>query len=873
MQKFVYSFNEGSKDMIHLLGDKGASLAEMTKIGLPVPFGFTITTEACRRFFEERETLDDLVILEIHRKIEELESVTGRVFGCSENPLLVSVRAGDEDSMPGMLGSILNLGLNDEIVESMAAKTGNECFAYDCYRRFLQMYGITVFGIPSIAFSLPKTKKWYGKNPDYTVSDLKDVIKRYKGVIYQYTSSEVPEDVFEQLTESVKALFRSCSSKKALLYKRINGIPDSIETAVTVQAMVFGNSGENSGTGVAFTRSPLNGENKVFGEFLTNSQGEDIVKGYRTPRPLSDMEEVFPDLCREIIHVSDVLEKHYKEVQDIEFTIENGKLYMLQSRTAKQTASSTVKTAFDMVEEGYIDKETAILRINPKDIHQILHPSFDAEAEKKAEVLGTGLPSSPGAATGRICFNSADAKIAADAGEKVILVRQDTSPSDFSGMLVSEGILTVRGGTTSYAAMVARGMGKCCVSGCPDLVVNETEKYLTFGNEIFHEGDKISLNGSKGLVYRGEIRTVLPKFSKEFNAIMSWADEVRNLKVRANVDNAEEAELAVFFGAEGIGLYRTEHMFFNKEHLDIVRDILVAKTDEEKNKALKKFLPYQKEEFKKAYEIMEDKPMTIRLLDYSMYEFFLQGAEDMEDLADFLDIPYSELKQMADEYYESNAMLGHRGCRLAITYSEIAKMQARAIVEAAHEVSEEKHIDITPEIIVPLVGISEELKYVKQTMKDAIEEYLKEQEINMDYSVGVLIEVPRAALVADQLAQDAEFFSFGTNDMTQMVYGFSRNDTGDLVKEYIDKGIFKYDPFQVIDEDGIGALMKFAIRKGRQTRPGLKLGICGEHGGNPESIDFCHRIGLNYVSCSPYRVPVARVAAAQAAIREKKKNK
>ncbi len=873
MQKFVYSFNEGSKDMIHLLGDKGASLAEMTKIGLPVPFGFTITTEACRRFFEEREALDDSVISEINFKIEELENVTGRVFGCTENPLLVSVRASDEDSIPGMLGSILNLGINDDIVNAIAQKTGNERFAFDCYRRFLQMYGVTVFNIPAIAFSLPKTRKWYGNNPDYTVSDLKDVIKRYKGVIFQYTGREVPEDVYEQLIEAIKALFRSCNNEKALLYKRINGISYRIETAVTVQAMVFGNSGENSGTGVAFTRSPLNGENRVFGEFLINSQGEDIVQGYRTPRPLKDMEDVFPELCREIIHVSDVLEKHYKEVQDIEFTIENGKLYMLQSRAAKQTASSTVKTAFDMVEEGYIDKETAILRINPRDIHQILHPSFDAEAEKNAKVLGTGLPASPGAATGRICFNSSDAKIAADAGEKVILVRQDTSPSDFSGMIVSEGVLTVRGGTTSYAAMVARGMGKCCVSGCPDLVVNETEKYLTFGAEVFHEGDKISLNGSKGLVYRGEIRTVLPKFSKEFNAIMAWADDVRSLKVRANVDNSEEAELAVFFGAEGIGLYRTEHMFFNKEHMDIVRDILVAKTDEEKNEALRRFRPYQKEEFKKAYEVMEDKPMTIRLLDHSMYEFFLQGADNMDDLAEFLNIPYSELKQMADEYYESNAMLGHRGCRLAITYEEIAKMQARAIIEAAHEVSEEKHIDITPEIIVPLVGTKEELKYVKQIMKSAIDEYLKEQDINMDYSVGVLIEIPRAALVADQLAQEAEFFSFGTNDMTQMVYGLSRNDTGDLIKEYMDKGIFKYDPFQVIDEDGIGVLMRYAIRKGRQIKSGIKFGICGEHGGNPESIDFCHRIGLNYVSCSPYRVPIARVAAAQAAISEKKKNK
>lgn len=869
MQKFVYSFNEGSKDLIHLLGGKGAGLAEMTKIGLPVPFGFTITTEACKRFFDERENLDEVVISQIKDKIKELENVTGRVFGDSGNPLLISVRAGAEVAVPGMLETILDLGINQETAEQMAEQTGNERFAYDCYRRFLQMYGIAVFGIPRIAFSLPKTKKWYGNKPDYTVDDLKDVIKRFKGVIFQYTGKEVPEDPYEQLFEAVKAVFTDWKKEETVPYKRFSEISDSMGIAVTVQAMVYGNSGESSGTGVAFTRSPLNGENKVFGEFLINAQGDDIVSGYRTPRPLGEMMDIFPDICRNIGHIADVLEKHYKEVQAIEFTIENGQLYMLQTRSTRQTAFATVKTAYDMVEEGYIDRETAIMRINPLEVQQLLHPSFDTEAVEHAEVLGTGLPSSPGAATGVLCFSSSDAKAMAEEGEKIILVRQDTSPSDFTGMVLASGILTARGGTTSYAAMVARAMGKCCVSGCPDLVINETEKTITFGSEVFKEGDKVSLDGSKGLVYRGAIRTVLPKLSTEFHTIISWANEIRNLKVRANVESPEEAEIAVFMGADGIGLYRTENMFFEKDKMDIIRDILVAKNDEEKNLALRELLPYQKKEFKETFSYTEDKPVTVRLLDHSLYEFFIQGAENMEELAEFLDIPYSDLKQAADEYYESNAMLGHRGCRLAITYPEIAKTQARAIIEGAYEIKEEKGFDVVPEIMVPLVGNVEEFNYVKAQIEESVEEYLKDKELTVDYHIGVLLEVPRAALIADQLAKDCDFFSFGTNDLTQLIYGLSRNDTGDLIKEYIDKGMLSDDPFQVIDEEGVGEIMKIAIRKGRQTRQGLKLGICGEHGGNPKSIDFCHRAGLNYVSCSPYRVPVATIAAAQAAIRNR----
>ena len=869
MNKFVYSFNEGSRDLLHLLGGKGASLAEMTKTGLPVPFGFTITTEACRKFFDERNTLSEEIATEVKEKIKELESVTGRVFGDSENPLLVSVRAGAQVSMPGMMDSILNLGINEDIVLTLAEQTGSERFAYDCYRRFLQIYGIAVFGIPRIAFSLPKTKKWYGKNPDFTVDDLKDVIKRYKGVIFQYTGKEVPDDPYEQLMAAISAGFMEWKKKEAVLFRRLNDIPDEYGTAVTVQAMVYGNKNDNSGTGVAFTRSPLNGENKVFGEFLVNAQGDDIVSGYRTPRPLKDLEELFPDVADKIGHIADVLEKHYKEVQAIEFTIEDGSLYMLQTRATRQTAHATIKTAYDMVEEGYIDRETAIMRINPLEVQQLLHPSFDTEALENAEIIGTGLPSSPGAATGVLCFSPADAMEKHNNGEKIILVRQDTSPSDFSGMVVSEGILTARGGTTSYAAMVARAMGKCCVSGCPELVINETEKTLTFGTEIFKEGDKVSLDGSKGVVYRGAIKTVLPKLSTEFHTIMAWANEIRDLKIRANVESPDEAEIAVFMGAEGIGLYRTEHMFFEKDRLDIIKEIITAKTSDEKDQALRRLIPYQKEEFRRTFEAVEDKPLTIRLLDHSLYEFFTQGAENMEELSDYIGIPYAEMKQLADEYYESNAMLGHRGCRLAITYPEFAKVQARALIEAAYEVKMEKGIEIVPEIMVPLVGTVEELINVRETVKESIDEFLKEKEEKMDYLVGILLEVPRAIMIADKMAKEGDFFSFGTNDLTQLVYGFSRNDTGDLIKEYIDKGIFKDDPFQVIDEEGVGSLMNIAIKKGRQVRPGLKLGICGEHGGNPKSVDFCHRAGLNYVSCSPYRVPVATIAAAQAAIRNR----
>ena len=873
MGKFVYSFNEGSKDMRGLLGGKGANLAEMTKIGLPVPFGFTVTTEACNRYYEKKQTIEDSIIDEIRDKMAELEHVIGKKFGDKENPLLVSVRSGSVFSMPGMMDTILNLGLNDETVEGLAALTENERFARDSYRRFIQMFADVVLEIPKSRFDAifdgQKAKSGAEYDVDLTADDLQEIIEGYKAVVEEAVGRPFPQDPAQQLMEAIKAVFRSWNNERAILYRKLNNISDKLGTAVNVQAMVFGNMGDTSGTGVAFTRNPATGENCLYGEFLVNAQGEDVVAGIRTPRPIREMAETFPEVYKEFARIASVLEKHYQDMQDMEFTVERGRLYMLQTRAAKRTAVSAVKTAVDMVEEGLITREMAVERIDPAQIDQLLHPNFDQDAEAKAEVLTKGLPASPGAAMGQICFTAADAVKQAAAGQKTILVRAETSPEDLAGMVAAEGILTARGGMTSHAAVVARGMGKCCVAGCSQIAVDEAAKTLTVGGEVLREGDFVSLNGSKGVVYRGQIPTVRPEFSGDFASIMGWADEIRSLKVRTNADNPRDAAQAVLFGAEGIGLCRTEHMFFEDERIPAIRQMIMAEDEEQRRTALDKLLPFQKSDFKAMYEVMEDKPVTIRLLDPPLHEFLPQTEEETRVLSEKSGIPYEKLRQTAEELQEFNPMLGHRGCRLAVTYPEIAQMQTRAIMEAAIEVSQEKGFEITPEIMIPLIGIEAEMAYVKQIVVDTAEACKKAYGVSMDYLIGTMIEVPRAALIADKVAREAEFFSFGTNDLTQMTFGFSRDDTGKLIKEYVEKGILENDPFQTIDQEGVGALMRSAVKLGRSARSNLKLGICGEHGGDPASIDFCHRIGLHYVSCSPYRVPIARIAAAQAAIRNR----
>lgn len=859
MHKLVYSFNEGSKDMKNLLGGKGANLAEMTKIGLRVPFGFIVTTDACKAYHADGGKLSEALKTEIADQLEVLENVAGKKFGDKENPLLVSVRSGAPVSMPGMMDTVLNLGLNDETTEGLAALTGNPAFAYDSYRRFVQMFGDVVLGISKSRFDA--LSRQTGD------ADPKDVIAAYKALIVEETGRRLPQDPKEQLMAAVEAVFRSWNNERAVLYRQLNDIPDDLGTAVTVQAMVFGNMGETSGSGVAFSRNPANGRKELFGEFLINAQGEDIVAGIRTPLQIAEMEERFPSVYQDFLRIAEVLEQHYKDMQDMEFTIENGKLYMLQTRTAKRTAECAVRTAVDMVSEGLISKETAVARMDVSQIDQLMHPSFDHEAEAKAKILAKGLPASPGAASGRIYFDAKDAVAAAEKGIKAILVRQETSPEDLAGMAVAAGILTARGGMTSHAAVVARGMGKCCISGCSEMQVDETAKKLTIGNIVLDEGDSISLNGTLGHVYFGEVKNTETAFSEEFNQIMTWADEIRTLKVRTNADNPKDARQALEFGAEGIGLCRTEHMFFQEERIPLIRQMIMATSEEERRAALDKLLPFQKGDFREIYEVMEDRPVTIRLLDPPLHEFLPRTEEETRELEARTGIPYVTLVRRAEELKEFNPMLGHRGCRLAVTYPEIAEMQTRAIMEAAIEVSREKNIVIVPEIMIPLVGIDAELADVKQTVIAVIEDCKAAYETEMDYFIGTMIKVPRAALTAGEIAKEVEFFSFGTNDLTQMVFGLSRDDTGNIVREYIDKGIFAEDPFQTIDQKGVGQLMELAVKQGRQTRPNLKLGICGEHGGDPKSIEFCHQIGLHYVSCSPYRVPVARLAAAQAAIK------
>ena len=873
MGKFVYSFNEGSKDMRDLLGGKGANLAEMTKIGLPVPFGFTISTDACKDYLNKGGMLDDEIVREVYEHLDELEQVMGKKFGDIENPLLVSVRSGAPVSMPGMMDTILNLGLNDDSVKGLAAKTGNERFAYDSYRRFIQMFGDVVMEIPKSKFDqiFDGRKKEVGAeyDVDLKTEDLKVIIEGYKELVKAELGREFPQNPKDQLMEAIQAVFRSWNNERAILYRKLNNISASLGTAVNVQSMVFGNTGENSGTGVAFTRSPVNGENKIFGEFLVNAQGEDVVAGIRTPQPIDQMKESFPDVYGKFEDIARILEDHYKDMQDMELTVEEGKLFMLQTRNGKRTAEAAVKVAVDMVNEEKIDKETAIMRIAPEQIDQLLHPAFDAEELKKHTPIGKGLPASPGAACGEIVFSADDAAVAKEAGKKVVLVREETSPEDLAGMVAAEGILTARGGMTSHAAVVARGMGKCCVAGCHDITVYEEEKYMEIHGVKYHEGDMISINGTDGSVYAAEIATKAPELSGNFGTIMKWADEIRTIGVRTNADNPRDAKQAVQFGAEGIGLCRTEHMFFEEERIPKIRRMILADTEEERREALAGLLPYQKGDFKGLYETMAGKPVTIRLLDPPLHEFLPKNEEDMKELSEQFGIPLEKIKTKTIELHEFNPMLGHRGCRLAVTYPEIAEMQTEAIITAALEVKKETGIDIKPEIMVPLVGIPNELKNVKKTIDETAERCFEQAGERLNYMVGTMIEIPRAALVADEIAEDAEFFSFGTNDMTQMGFGFSRDDTGKIIREYVEKGVLEEDPFQVLDQRGVGKLVKMAAEEGRKTRPNIKLGICGEHGGNPKTIDFCHRLGLNYVSCSPFRVPIARLAAAQAAIRNK----
>lgn len=870
MEKFVYSFNEGSQDMKNLLGGKGAGLAEMTKIGLPVPFGFTITTSACK-IYSDKGKLDDEIIKDVYAHLEELEQVAGKKFGDDKNPLLVSVRSGAPISMPGMMDTILNLGLNDVSVEGLAKKTENDRFAYDSYRRFIQMFGDVVMEIDKKKFDevFDGQKKKVGAefDVDLTTEDLKVIIDGYKKVVKKELGRDFPQDPMDQLMEAINAVFRSWNNDRAILYRKLNDIPDSLGTAVNVQSMVFGNTGNNSGTGVAFTRSPVNGENRVFGEFLVNAQGEDVVAGIRTPQPIAEMKEAFPDVYRQFDEVAHILENHYKDMQDMEFTVEDGKLFMLQTRSGKRTAAAAIKVAVDMVNDGLITKEEAIMRIEPDQINQLLHPNFDPAELSSAKAIAKGLPASPGAATGQLVFHAEDAAEWKKDGKKVILVREETSPEDLAGMVAAEGILTARGGMTSHAAVVARGMGKCCVAGCSAIIVDEESRTMKVSGKVYKEGDKFSINGTDGSVYAEEIKTIPPELSGNFATVIGWADDIRQIGIRTNADNPRDAKQAVDFGAEGIGLCRTEHMFFEDERIPKIRRMILADTEEERREALKGLLPYQTEDFREIYKVMGERPVTIRLLDPPLHEFLPHNEAERKQLCEQFNIPMEVIEKKTIELHEFNPMLGHRGCRLAVTYPEIAEMQTTAIINAALDVKKETGIDIKPEIMVPLVGIPNELKQVKKTIDQTIKKIFEERGEKLDYLVGTMIEIPRAALLADEIAEDAEFFSFGTNDLTQMGFGFSRDDTGKIISEYVDRGVLEEDPFQSLDQHGIGKLVEFAVQGGKKTRPNIKLGICGEHGGDPKSIDFCYRAGLNYVSCSPFRVPIARLAAAQATLR------
>jgi len=873
-KKYVYLFSEGNASMKNLLGGKGANLAEMTTLGIPVPQGFIVTTEACTKFYEDGRKIADSIIEEMKNAIADLESKTGKKFGSTENPLLVSVRSGARVSMPGMMDTILNLGLNDEAVEGLAKLTGNPRFAYDSYRRFIQMFSDVAMGIEKRYFEnvldSVKEAKGVSLDTDLTADDLKEVVVKYKEIYKKEKGEDFPNNPVDQMVASVQAVFQSWENPRAIVYRRLNDIPGDWGTAVNVQAMVFGNMGADSGTGVAFTRDPATGENVIFGEYLINAQGEDVVAGIRTPQPISKLQEEMPKCYKEFYDIAHKLENHYKDMQDMEFTIEQGKLYFLQTRNGKRTAQAALKIAVDLVEEGLLTKEQAILKVDPKQLDSLLHPTFDPAELKKTEVIAKGLPASPGAACGKVYFTAEDAKFAHDKGEKVVLVRLETSPEDIEGMIAAEGILTVRGGMTSHAAVVARGMGTCCVAGCGEVSVNEEEKIFSVGGKTYREGDYISLDGSTGNVYGGAVKTQTPEISGHFGTFMKWADDIRKLKVRTNADTPRDAKQAIEFGAEGIGLCRTEHMFFHEERIAAVREMIVAKTEEQRRKALDKILPMQKGDFIEIYEAMQGNPVTIRFLDPPLHEFLPTSEEDIADLAEEMGLELEELKNTIASLHEFNPMMGHRGCRLSVSYPEIAEMQTRAVIEAAIEVKRRHGSDVVPEIMIPLVGEIKELKYVKDIVVKTADSVIKNSGVELQYKVGTMIEIPRAALTADEIAKEAEFFSFGTNDLTQMTFGFSRDDAAKFLKDYYEKKIYESDPFQKLDQNGVGKLVKMAAELGKSTRPNIKLGICGEHGGDPASVEFCHEVGLNYVSCSPFRVPVARLAAAQAQVKNPK---
>ncbi len=873
-KKYVYEFNEGDETMRELLGGKGANLAGMSKLGMPVPYGFTITTEACNQYYEDNETINDGIKAQIMEYLDLLEKKSGKRLGDEANPLLVSVRSGARASMPGMMDTILNLGMNKTVAETVANLTNNERFAYDSYRRFIQMYSDVVMGLSKKRFEEiideVKAERGISDDLDLNAEDMKELVELFKAFYKNELKSEFPEDPKEQLMGAIEAVFRSWNNPRAIYYRKMNDIPSSWGTAVNVQMMVFGNMGNDCGTGVAFTRNPSTGENKLYGEFLMNAQGEDVVAGIRTPQKIDQLKKVAPGAYDDFVAITKKLETHYRNMQDMEFTIEKGKLFMLQTRNGKRTAQAALKIACDMVDEGMITIDEALMMVEPQQLDSLLHPMFDADELKKAEPIASALPASPGAACGQIVFSAEEAIQEASRNHKVILVRLETSPEDIEGMHVSQGILTVRGGMTSHAAVVARGMGACCVSGCGDIKMHDDEGYFEIDGVKYHRGDWISLDGSTGNIYGSAIKTVPASISGDFERFMNWADERRTLKVRTNADTPHDAKQAHEFGAQGIGLVRTEHMFFEGDRIKAVREMIVSKTAAQRRVALEKILPMQRSDFEGIYEAMEGLPVTIRYLDPPLHEFLPTNSYDITQLAKDMHIGLDELKSVISSLHEFNPMMGHRGCRLAISYPEIAEMQTTAVIQAALAVNE-RHPDwkIEPEIMIPLVGDVAELRYVKKVVCDVADKLIQESEFDMKYHVGTMIEIPRAALLADEIAKEAEFFSFGTNDLTQMTFGFSRDDAGGFLQDYYDKKIFESDPFAHLDQRGVGKLVKMATELGRSTRPNIKLGICGEHGGDPASIEFCHRVGLNYVSCSPYRVPIARLAAAQAAVRDK----
>ena len=875
MTKYVYLFKEGNASMRNLLGGKGANLAEMTKIGLPVPQGFTVTTEACTRYYEDGKVIGEDIVEQIYAALAETEKVCGKKFGDLENPFLVSVRSGARASMPGMMDTILNLGLNDVAVKGLANLTQNERFAYDSYRRFIQMFSDVVMEIPKSFFErvLDEIKESKGAkyDTDLNAEDMKEIVVRFKEIYKEKMGVEFPQDPKVQLMEAIKAVFRSWDNPRAIYYRRMNDIPSDWGTAVNVQSMVFGNMGNTSGTGVAFTRDPSTGEKKLYGEYLINAQGEDVVAGIRTPQKIETLQQVMPEVYEQFVNIAQTLENHYRDMQDMEYTIERGKLYMLQTRNGKRTAAAALKIAVDLVNEGMITTDEAILKVEPKQLDSLLHPQFDAVALKKAKEIAMGLAASPGAACGMVYFTAEEATAAAKTGKKVVLVRLETSPEDIEGMAHAQGILTARGGMTSHAAVVARGMGTCCVAGCGALRVDEEAKTATVGDVVFHEGDWMSIDGSTGKVYVEAIPTVDASVSGDFATLMGWADAARKLGVRTNADNPHDAAVAVKYGAEGIGLCRTEHMFFEASRIADMRQMILSETEEQRREALAKLLPYQKADFKGMYKALEGRPMTVRYLDPPLHEFLpaKNMTEEIEALAKELGTTTDKIIAKIDELHEFNPMMGFRGCRLAVRYPEIAEMQTRAVIEAAIEVKQEDGYDIHPEIMIPLVGEVKELAYVKKIVLDTAKKVMEEKGVELEIKVGTMIEIPRAAVTADEIAKEAQFFSFGTNDLTQMTFGFSRDDAGKFLGAYYDKKIYESDPFARLDQNGVGKLVQMAVKLGKQTRPDIKLGICGEHGGDPSSVMFCHKVGLNYVSCSPFRVPIARLAAAHAAILEK----